>query len=78
MPTAFQMALGILVIEKTLIEYFHDFGVICSYDKVLRFKLSAAITAAKHSALTGICDSVIGLIQAVAGVDGNISSQNGL
>ena len=59
----------------------HDFGVICSYSDILRFKASAATAAAQdvHSNLRAITDAKYGLIQAVAdNFDANVSSQNGL
>ena len=46
-PTSLQIALGILVRQKLLIEQLYDFGVTSSYDKILRFKASAAHSAAK-------------------------------
>ena len=57
----------------------HDFGVTCSYSEVLRFKASAATTAAQdvHSNLRTLTDAKHGLIQAVAdNFNANISSQN--
>lgn len=62
-----------------MIETLYDFGVTCSYDETVRFKASAAAEAVKKTALRGIEDSNVGLVQVVAdNFDANISSQNGL
>ena len=46
-PTALQIALGVLVRQKSLTEQLYDFGVTSSYDEILRFKASVAHAAAK-------------------------------
>ena len=75
-PTSLQVALGVLVREKKLLEQFSDYGVTCTYKEVLRFKSSAAV--AEYS-LQGLNDSSNGLVQVVAdNFDANSSSQNGL
>ena len=78
-PTTLQVALGVLVRSKSLVETLHEFGVTCTYDEMLRFKSSAAADAAQNSILSGISSSNDGLVQTVAdNFDANISSQNGL
>ena len=78
-PTSLQIALGVLVREKSLIKTLYDFGITCSYDEVLRFKSSAARAASLDMTKGPIWDSEAGLIKAVAdNFDANISSQNGL
>ena len=52
-PTALQIALGVLVRQKSLIEQRYDFGVTSSYDEILRFKASVAHAAAKIQNLRG-------------------------
>ena len=78
-PTSLQVALGVLVREKKLLEQFCDNGVTCTYKEVLRFKSSAAVAAANEYSLQGLNDSSNGLVQVVEdNFDANISSQNGL
>ena len=77
--TTLQIALGILLRDKSLITHFHNFGVSCTYDEVIRFKASAAAAASKQSHLTGLMNCDTGLVQAVAdNFDTNISSPNGI
>jgi len=78
-PTDLQIDLGVLVRDsKKLIELLHAFGVTCSYDEILRFKKSAAFSAAADMDLLGISQTDSGLIQVVAdNFDVDISSQNG-
>ena len=78
-PTDLQIDLGVLVRDsKKLIELLHAFGVTCSYDEILRFKKSAAFSAAADMDLLGISQADSGLIQVVAdNFDADISSQNG-
>ena len=78
-PTFLQIALGVFIREKTVIELLHDFGITSSYDEVLRFKSSAAHAAAKNMEKLGISRSDAGLVQVVAdNFDANISSPNGV
>ena len=78
-PTDLQISLGTVLREKTLIEQFYEFGVVCSYDEVLRFKTSVAHAAAQNRNLQGLMDSKVGLVQTIAdNFDANISSANGL
>jgi hypothetical protein len=78
-PTSLQIALSVLVKEKSLIEQLYGFGITCSYYEMLRFKASAAAAATKDKTLRGILDSDTSLIQAIAdNFDADISSQNGL
>ena len=70
--TTLQIALGVLV------NHFHDIGVTCSYDEILRFTKSASLAATTQSSLSGISDNHTGLVQAIAdNIDADISSQNG-
>ena len=58
-PTTLQIALGVLLLEKSLNESFNDFGVTCSYREVLRLKTSAATAAVEqiNSSTRSITDS---------------------
>ena len=78
-PSTLQIALGIMVNDKSVIEILHEFGVTTTYDEVLCFKTSAAHAAAKNMEQMGIRDSNKGLVQVVADhFDATISSPNGL
>ena len=81
-PTSLLIAHGIKTREKACIQNLYDFGVTCSYDEVLRFKTSAAVSTVaeeQNPSLRPITDANEGLIQAVAdNFDANVSSQNGL
>ena len=78
-PTTLQIALGVLVRKKSVIEVLHDFGVTASYEEVRRFNASAAHAAAHRKEHLGISNSKGVLTQVVAdNFDANISSQNGL
>lgn len=78
-PTSLQIALGILMREKLLLEETYQFQITCSYDEVLRFKSSSAAHAVKLANAQGIPQSNGSLIQAIAdNYDCNIASQNGL
>ena len=49
-----QIASGITVRQKSVIECSHTFGVTSSYDEIVRFKASAAHGAARNQELVGI------------------------
>ena len=70
-----QVALGLKVQMKKLIEHLHDYGVTSSYDEVRRFKISAAHseTEAKKQAL----DSKNGLIPSISD-NAHLCTRNGL
>ena len=56
----------------------YDYRVTCSYDELLRFKKSAAVTASTDPSKQGISDARQGLIQVVAdNFDCDICSPNG-
>ena len=77
--TDMQIALGIVIGKKALIQDFFHFGVSCSYEEVLRYKDSAAAAAVRDVNLMGISTESNRLIQVVSdNFDANISSQNGL
>ena len=77
-PTSLQIALGVLIREKTKLELLSNYGVTCTYQEVRRFKSSAA-AAAKECSLQGLTESNSGLVQVVVdNFDATISSQNGL
>ena len=78
-PTAMQVALGVVINEKSHIELLNKLGVTCTYDELLRFKSSAAHAAGKRIRNMGLTEARNGLVQVVAdNFDANISSQNGL
>ena len=65
-----------LVREKTLIENLYDYKIVCAYDEVNRFKVSAAVEKTKNITLN-LRNHTHGLVQAVAdNFDTIISSQN--
>lgn len=77
--TTLQIALGVVLNRKGLIEQFYDFLVSCSYDEVLRFKTSAAAAAVNSASLREHVHAKDGLVQLVSdNFDAQISSQNGL
>ena len=77
--TDLQVALGVLLRDsKDLISHFHDYHVTCSYDEILRFKKSAAVSAADDPSQQGISDAKSGLVQIVVdNFDAEIASPNG-
>ena len=80
-PTPLHVGLGITLGKKSLVQQFHDPGICCSYDEVLRYKASASasVAASSETQLTGIQSSDIGLVQAIAdNFDANITSPNGI
>ena len=50
-PSDLLIDLGILVSDKKLIQHQYDYGVVCSYDEVKRFKSSAALENYKNAVL---------------------------
>jgi len=77
--TPLQIALGVVLGKRSLIERLNEFAVACTYDELQRFKASAAAAAIKCSKLSGLKTPTDGLLQVVAdNFDANISSQNGL
>ena len=80
-PCPLQVTLGTLIRGKELVQQLNKFGVVCSYDEVLRFRKSAA-TASKQVGSRGLVHTSqtgAGLVQVVVdNFDANISSQNGL
>ena len=73
-PTPLQVGLGSTRGKKSLVQQFHDLGICCSYDEVLKFKASASVAASSETQLTGIQSSDIGLVQAIAdNFDANIT-----
>ena len=72
-----QVALGLFVREKKIIQFLNEFGVTSSYDEVRRFKISAAHQTSKQKTVP--LDSNDGLIQGISdNFDANLSTQNGL
>ena len=75
--TPLQVALGVSIREKKLIEQLCKFGVCCTYDEVRRFKTSAAKTAISSQEHHGLLVRDSSLIQAVVdNFDANLSTQN--
>ena len=73
-----QVALGLLVREKKLIEHLHEYGVVASYDEVRRLKISAA-TISNSPIMDRSLDTKQGLIQGISdNFDANLCTQNGL
>lgn len=78
-PTSLQIALGVLLREKHLIDECYAFGICASYDEVLRFKTSAAHASCNDKEMRGMYNSNKGFIQIVAdNYDANVCSPNGL
>ena len=70
--------LAVLVNKKETVEHLHEYGVVCSYDELKRFRSSSAFHA---SSMTGnsMRHHIEGLVQSVMeNFDVNISSMNGL
>ena len=49
MPTPLQVALATVIKEKERIQELNQFGVLCTYDEVLRFRRSAAHASKRHT-----------------------------
>ena len=80
-PTPLQVAIGVAIKEKELIQELYSFGVVCSYDEVLRFRKSAAMAskAVSTRGLVHASEKGAGLVQVIVdNFDASISSQNGL
>ena len=72
-----QVALGLFVREKRIIEFLYEFGVTSSYDEVRRFKISAAHQTSEQKTVP--LDSNDGLIQGISdNFETNLSTQNKL
>ena len=77
--TSFQVALGVLLREKQLIDECYAFGICASYDEALRFKTSTAHASCKKKELRGMFSSNSGFIQTGAdNYDADVSPPNGL
>ena len=73
-PTLLQIALGVVIREKTNIELLHGLGIMCSNDEVLCFKSSAPHAAARNNEKFRITKSDAGLVQVVSdSFDANIA-----
>lgn len=77
--TPLQIGLGVFLRDsKNAVMTMSAFRVTCTYDELLRFKRSAATSAARNSELTSISKASDGLVQCVVdNFDADISSQNG-
>jgi len=77
--TTLQIALGIVLHRKGLIEQLYDFLVSCCYDEVLWFKPSVAAAAVSNASLRGNAHAEDSLVQLVSdNFDAQISSRSGL
>ena len=77
--TSLQFGLAIIMREKQLVSQFYDYGVVCSYDELVRFRTSAAAGSAKKQSHGIPSHHSNGLVQAVTdNFDCNISSMKGL
>ena len=73
-----QVALGLLVQDKRLIEHLNEYRVTASDDEVCRFKISAAAASTSLDTSKNLRQNN-GLIQGVSdNFDANLSTQNGL
>ena len=71
-----QVALGLFINEKKLIQHLYEYGITSSYDEVLRFKVSAAYASRNQQ---HHLDSSNGLIQGITdNFDTNLCTPNGL
>ena len=77
-PTQVQLAFGILHRHSQIIlTHLRKYGITCTYDKVLRFKKSAAANSSKGGYLNGVPKNNT-LFQVISdNFDTEISSQNG-
>lgn len=74
--TMLQVAIGLLVNEKILIQDLYDYGVTSSYDEIRRFKISAAVSKQNQAKRF---DSKLGLVQGSSdNFDVALNTQNGL
>ena len=72
--TLLQIALRVVIREKTNTELLHGLGIMSSIDEVLRVKSSAAHAAARNKETLRISKSDAGLVQVVAdSFDANIA-----
>ncbi|MEM7297990.1 MAG: hypothetical protein AAF391_06960, partial [Bacteroidota bacterium] len=77
--TMLQVALGLLVQEKRLIQHLYEYRITASYDEIQRFRMSAAATSTSLDQIMELLDKGNGLIQGISdNFDANICSQNGL
>ena len=73
------VSLAIMIRKKATVQHLYDYGVVCSYDELIRFRTSAATIASQQQSQGVLRHSSTGLVQAVAdNFDCNISSDNGL
>ena len=73
-PTLLQIALGVVIREKTNIELLHGLGIMCSNDEVLCCKSAATHAAARNKEKLRISKSYACLVQVVAeSFDANIA-----
>ena len=71
-----QVALGVCIQEKKLIDHLYEYEITASYDEIRRFKISAASSSGKEITQFN-CEN--GLIQGVSdNFDATLSTQNGL
>lgn len=76
-PTDLQIALGVMVDNKRLVQDLQKFGVTCSYEETKVFKRSSAIAALKHLEDRKTFDPSHGMIQvAEDNFDRNIATAN--
>ena len=68
-----------MVRKKQTVQHLYDYGVVCSYDELVRFRTSAAAQASQRRSQSVLRHHSTSLIQTVAdNFDCNISSMNGL
>ena len=77
--TGLQIALGVLLRDsKTILSHTYHYGITCSYDEVIRFKMSGVMMASKGPNIQGISSAGGGLVQTVVdNFDADIHSPNG-
>ena len=77
--TPLQIALGVLIHKKKVIQHLYDYKVTCSYDELRRYKKSSAVaryTKLREEERTPV--TVSGLVQHIAdNFDAEMSSPNG-
>ena len=70
--------LGIMVKKKATVQHLYDYGVVCSYDELIRFRTCAAARANQEKSNGVLRHCSTGLVQAISdNFDCNISSVNG-
>ena len=64
--TDLQVGLAVMVRNKQAVEHLSDYGVVCTYNELLRFRFSAAVFASSLSSQAVLHHCSQGLVQSIA------------